>query len=268
MRALAILLLACCAACGRTDERPHVLVLVADSLAAAHVSSHGCARPTTPAFDAFAEASVRFSNAGAAAAWTLPSIASLFTSQPQEVHGARDDELRLRSDLPTLAEQLRDAGWETRAIVQTPVLGRRTGVDRGFESYEVLDFSLASFDRALALARAAFDADPQVRINALYAIGRRCTMNGFAPALRNALTDPEEEIRVHAAPAFVRCAPRGEDSLVDLAQAGLRDANRYVVGYATETLERIGTPRAMGVLLPFLKTARWCPFTKSGESIY
>lgn len=157
MRALAILLLACCASCGRTDERPHVLVLVADSLAAAHVSSHGCARPTTPAFDAFAEASVRFSNAGAAAAWTLPSIASLFTSQPQEVHGARDDELRLRSDLPTLAEQLRDAGWETRAIVQTPVLGRRTGVDRGFESYEVLDFSLASFDRALALARAAFD---------------------------------------------------------------------------------------------------------------
>jgi hypothetical protein len=48
----------------------------------------------------------------------------------------------------------------------------------------------------------------------------------------------------------------------------MRDANRYVVGYATETLERIGTPRAMGVLLPFLKTARWCHFTKSGESIY
>jgi HEAT repeat protein len=107
-----------------------------------------------------------------------------------------------------------------------------------------------------------------VRINALYAIGRRCTMNGFAPALRNALTDPEDEIRVHAALAFVRCATRGDDSLVDLAQASMRDANRYVVGYATETLERIGTPRAMGVLLPFLKTARWCHFTKSGESIY
>jgi hypothetical protein len=30
----------------------------------------------------------------------------------------------------------------------------------------------------------------------------------------------------------------------------------------------MGTPEALRVLVPFLKTARWCPFTKSGESIY
>jgi hypothetical protein len=66
----------------------------------------------------------------------------------------------------------------------------------------------------------------------------------------------------------VRCATPGDDSLVDIAQAQLRDSNRYVVAYGAETLERIGTPRAMSVLLPFLKIARWCPFTKSGESIY
>lgn len=163
MRSLAWLLLACCGACGRGDERPNVLVLVADSLAAGHVSSQGYARATTPHFDAFAAQGARFSNAGAAAAWTLPSIASLFTSQPQEVHGARDDELRLSGELATLAERLRDAGWETQAIVQTPVLGRRTGVDRGFERYEVLDFSLASFQHALELARTAFEASSAPR---------------------------------------------------------------------------------------------------------
>ena len=163
MRVLAWILLACCAACGRTDGRPNVLVLVADSLAAGHVSSHGYERPTTPNFDAFAAAGVRFSNAGAAAAWTLPSVASLFTSQPQEVHGARDDELRLSGELPTLAERLRNAGFETHAVVQTPVLGRRTGVDRGFERYDVLDFSLASFERALELARSAFGSSSAPR---------------------------------------------------------------------------------------------------------
>jgi len=165
MRALAVLLLVLCAACGREDARADVLVIVADSLAASHVSSHvsggvsghGPARPTTPAFDAFAAECVRFEQAGAPAAWTLPSVASLFTSKPQEVHGARDDELALRSDLPTLAERFADAGWSTRAIVQTPVLSSRTGVGRGFQRYEVLDFSLASFERSLALARGALD---------------------------------------------------------------------------------------------------------------
>jgi hypothetical protein len=157
------------------------------------------------------------------------------------------------------------------AAAAGPVLAEATGATSGVVR-KLASFALGEIGADVAsddaLSRAACDADPQVRINALYAIGRRCTMNGFAPALRNALTDPEDEIRVHAALAFVRCAQRGDDSLVDLAQAGLRDANRYVVGYATETLERIGTPRAMRVLLPFLKTARWCHFTKSGESIY
>ena len=45
----------------------------------------------------------------------------------------------------------------------------------------------------------------------------------------------------------------------------LEDGNRYVVGYAIEALERIATPDAITVLLPFLKTARWCPITNSGS---
>jgi HEAT repeat protein len=122
--------------------------------------------------------------------------------------------------------------------------------------------------RDAALVRAAGDSDPHVRITALAAMGRHCAANGFVPSLRQGLADPEDEIRVQSALAFVRCATPGDESLVDIAQAQLRDTNRYVVAYGAETLERIGTPRAMRVLLPFLKTARWCHFTKSGESIY
>lgn len=154
---LAVLLSTLCAACGAADERPSVLVIVADSLAATHVSSLGYARPTTPRFDAFARDSVHFERTWSAAAWTLPSVASLFTSRLQEEHGARDDELVLRADLPTLAERFHDAGWATSAIVQTPVLASRTGVARGFERYTVLDFAPESFDRALGLARDAIE---------------------------------------------------------------------------------------------------------------
>ncbi len=159
-RALASLaaLVAVLAACQPQDSRPDVLVVVADSLAASHVGSHGYARPTTPGFDAFAAQCVRFDSAYSAAAWTLPSVASLFTSQPQERHGARNDELPLRANLPTLAEAFTAGGWNTHAIVQTPVLASRTGLSRGFEEYRVLDFSLASFARAIELARQTFDA--------------------------------------------------------------------------------------------------------------
>jgi arylsulfatase A-like enzyme len=153
LAALAALL----AACGPRDARPDVLVIVADSLAASHVGSYGYSRPTTPGFDAFAAQGVRFESAYSAAAWTLPSVASLFTSQPQERHGARDDELPLRANLPTLAEAFAAGGWETHAFLQTPVLSSRTGLSRGFDEYRVLDFSTASFERVLDLAAAALD---------------------------------------------------------------------------------------------------------------
>jgi hypothetical protein len=119
-----------------------------------------------------------------------------------------------------------------------------------------------------ALARAGRDADPQVRINARYAIGRRgVSTDTSLAAVREGLGDREDEARIHAALALARLAPRSAEA-IEAATAALGDSNRYVVGYAAETLERIGTQEALAALLPFLRRARWCPFTRSGESIY
>jgi len=41
----------------------------------------------------------------------------------------------------------------------------------------------------------------------------------------------------------------------------LHDGNRYVIGYALEALERIGSPETVSLLIPYLKDARWCPMT-------
>lgn len=149
---------ACASACDgeEHDPRRSVLVIVVDSLHAGHVSAHGYPRATTPHFDAFAAAGARFEHAYSQSSWTLPSTASLFTALEQERHGVRTFDDRLPRAIPTLAERFSAAGYRTCAIVQTPVLSARHGLDRGFERYTVLDHSHASVDKALQLAEQAW----------------------------------------------------------------------------------------------------------------
>ncbi|MCC7014238.1 MAG: sulfatase [Planctomycetes bacterium] len=162
MRALHLvltLLAALAAACAPEPNPRSVLIVVSDSLAAAHVGSYGAARDTTPHFDRFAQRGVRFERAYAQSSWTLPSVASVFTSLPQESHSLRSLEQRLDERWPTLAESFRARGYRTAAIVQTPVLGSRAGLGRGFDAYSVLDGSNSSCDAALERARREWSAD-------------------------------------------------------------------------------------------------------------
>lgn len=149
------LLLALLTACDAAQPAPppSIVVIVVDSLHAAHVSSHGYARPTTPNFDRFAAGGVQFSRAYSQSSWTLPSTASLFTGLTQEQHALRTFDDRLPADVPTIAEHLKRAGYRTRAVIQTPVLASRHGLSRGFERYQLFDHSLESVERALKLAR-------------------------------------------------------------------------------------------------------------------
>lgn len=159
----ALLLLALAVStCGDTEatRRRSVLVIVVDSLHAGHVSSHGYSRPTTPNFDRFAARGVRFESAYSQSSWTLPSTASLFTALEQERHGVRTFDDGLSPELATVAERFANAGYGTCALVQTPVLSSRHGLDRGFERYTVLDHSPDSLERTLELARGAWTRAP------------------------------------------------------------------------------------------------------------
>jgi hypothetical protein len=120
---------------------------------------------------------------------------------------------------------------------------------------------------AAALAAMADDPEAQVRLNVQSSLGRSGAAAHALDAVRRGLSDRDDEVRIHAAIALTRAAAAGTQA-PDLAAAALADSNRYVVGLAVEALDRMGTPEALRVLVPFLKTARWCPFTKSGESIY
>ena len=116
-----------------------------------------------------------------------------------------------------------------------------------------------------ALIDALADEDVHVRIAASEALGIVEPSPATRDALLGALGDPASEVRFDAALSLARAAVCGTSELmadtVGPLEDALFDTNRYVSAYAAETLERIGTAEAFEALVPFLRTARWCPHT-------
>ncbi|WP_428375899.1 HEAT repeat domain-containing protein [Lichenicoccus sp.] len=121
---------------------------------------------------------------------------------------------------------------------------------------------IASPDRAIdaALCHATRDDEAAVRINAVEALGLRPATASNVAALGNAIRDSDPHVRFSAALSLAQLGPAADPAVPALGEA-LLDRNRYVPGYAVEALERIATPRALQTLIPFLKSARWCPHT-------
>jgi len=120
-------------------------------------------------------------------------------------------------------------------------------------------------DARVPLLDALADEDVHVRIAAAEALGLLEPSPETRDGLLGALRDPASEVRFDAALSLTRAAVCGTTDLMADTVAPLEDAlfdtNRYVSAYAAETLERIGTREALEALVPFLRTARWCPHT-------
>jgi arylsulfatase A-like enzyme len=117
-------------------DPPNVLLITLDTVRADHLSLYGYGRPTSPVLERLAGWGVRFDAARAAAPWTLPSHATMFT-------GRWHHELSvnwmtpLDGQRPTLAEYLGDRGYATAGFVaNTLSCSYDTGLNRGFVHYE------------------------------------------------------------------------------------------------------------------------------------
>jgi arylsulfatase A-like enzyme len=134
----------CCAlpAAGETQGvRPHVVLISLDTLRADHLSAFGYARETSPRIAALAAHSVVFEEAYSHSQKTAASHMSLMTGLHPEVHGVGNPgnsrvRARLSDQIPTLAEQLRAAGYRTHALHGGGNVSAEYGFDRGFDSYE------------------------------------------------------------------------------------------------------------------------------------
>ncbi len=115
-------------------QLPHIVIFLVDTLRADRLGTYGyTARRTSPRIDELAAESVVFEQASSAAPWTLPSVASLFTSTFACEHQLIGRRQRLNRSLRTLAQHLRATGYTTVSMVANAFAGREFGLGRGFQ---------------------------------------------------------------------------------------------------------------------------------------
>ncbi len=100
-----------------------------------HLRSLGLRPPRLPAFSELVHTSSVFSQAFACSSYTTACHASLFTGLAPAEHGVRAFSVTsLSSEVRTLAEVLRDAGYATCAMIDKPLLFQPCGLLRGFQA--------------------------------------------------------------------------------------------------------------------------------------
>jgi arylsulfatase A-like enzyme len=131
---------------------PDVVLVSLDTTRADHLSTYGYARETSPTLTALAADALLFTQARSPAGWTLPGHASMLTGLYPSRHGAhlaggwlagqsidgrRNVAYPLPADRTTLAEALRDRGYETAGFVANfSYLYRDYGLAQGFAHYD------------------------------------------------------------------------------------------------------------------------------------
>ncbi len=115
---------------------PDVLLIILDAVRADALCGRGQPVPDwAPNLKALAAEGVIFDDAVAPAPWTLPAHASLFTGLSGLQHGASEEYPRLRPNMVTLAETLKERGYFTVGAVANPWLSRQRGFAQGFDRY-------------------------------------------------------------------------------------------------------------------------------------
>ena len=150
MRWLALVVMAGCTF--SVPRKPDVLLVVLEGVRADRLAVHGADRGTSNQLKAMADAGVAFHDATSSAGWSWPGHAALFTGEPPWVHGAHWGDptavaqsnetlsvTAMRTELPTLAERFREAGYRTVVLGSNPMLATEYGLTRGFAQVESAD---------------------------------------------------------------------------------------------------------------------------------
>ena len=129
----------------------NIVLITIDTLRADHLSCYGYDRRTSPNIDSLAAAGIICTNVFAPSSWTMPSMASLFTSVYPINHGVihgiglkMDQAIYVQEifspDLRTLAEVLQAHGYTTFGVASHRSLDEKFGYARGFDYFTCLPF--------------------------------------------------------------------------------------------------------------------------------
>lgn len=116
---------------GRTPQG--VIVFLGDTLRRGHLDAYGYGRETSPTLTRLAAEGVRFSDTISQATWTKVSVPTLLSSIYPPSHGIVGPPDRLPSQVTTLAEAYRSAGYATFQTSSVPFTGRLSNLHQGVE---------------------------------------------------------------------------------------------------------------------------------------
>lgn len=119
--------------------QPSLILVVIETLRADRLALYGHLRQTAPTLSLLAQEGVVFERASTAATWTLPAVSSLLTGLPPGAHGVRVYEDRLPSDVVTLAERLKGAGYHTAFLGVNSLFESGRQLEQGFDYYYGID---------------------------------------------------------------------------------------------------------------------------------
>jgi arylsulfatase A-like enzyme len=133
------LIFALASGCAPESEkpRPNILLISIDTLRADHLSFYGYTRQTTPNLDRYFAGAEIFENAFTPATYTSASVISMLSGLYPRAHGVRDFYRTLSDDIKILPDFLREAGYQSAAIVSNSVLSNESlGIANRFDHYD------------------------------------------------------------------------------------------------------------------------------------
>ncbi len=141
--------------CSSPPDSPNVVLITIDTLRPDRLGTYGNVLSRSPNIDRLASSGATFLNAASASAWTLPSMATIMTSNWPARHGAYWVDRKIDPDLPTLASILAKAGYTTAGIHGHLLVSSLYGFGKGFETLIEIDVDVADSAKAWADARSA-----------------------------------------------------------------------------------------------------------------
>jgi arylsulfatase A-like enzyme len=119
--------------------KPHIVLIVHDSVRAESTSLFGRVAGATPIQDRLAEESVAYTNAISTCVSTVPAHGSLFTGTYPSTHDLYVDGEALQPSFSTLAEALTAHGYRSFGVCYQDDVSPVTGLHRGFQQFDMDD---------------------------------------------------------------------------------------------------------------------------------
>ena len=136
-----------------TAKLPNIIFILVDTLRVDRMGLYGYQRNTTPTMDSIANEAAIFDNAVAPAPWTQPSVASMLCSRFPSVHKVTDftrafnmrwgraKRMSVFGDsFVTIAEVLREQGYDTAGFVGNFLVSKYYGFGQGFDFYSDMNY--------------------------------------------------------------------------------------------------------------------------------